>query len=65
MKQKLSDMIVSYLLKGGILLDTKGEFETEIDFPIVTEDGTEKKVGIRIRCKDLTIRTIKEEKDKT
>lgn len=62
---KISDMLVSYLLKGGVLLETKGEFETEIDIPIgTTEDGGEKKVGIRIKCKDLTIRTIKEDKEK-
>lgn len=60
MKTSLSDMLVSYLLKGGILLDTKGDFEAEVNVPIVTEEGREKQVGIKIKCKDLTIRTIKE-----
>jgi hypothetical protein len=60
MKASLSDMIVSYLLKGGVLLETKGDFETEINIPIETSEGKEKQVGICIKCKDLTIRTIKE-----
>lgn len=59
MKTSLSDMIVSYLLKGGVLLETKGDFETEIDVPIVTDEGEKKQIGIRIKCKDLSIRTIK------
>lgn len=60
MKTSFSDMIVSYLLKGGVLLETKGDFETEINIPIVNNEGQEKQVGIRIKCKDLTIRTIKD-----
>jgi hypothetical protein len=59
MKTTLSDMIVSYLLKGGVLLETKGDFETEINIPIVTNEGQEKQIGIQIKCKDLSIRTIK------
>ncbi len=59
MKTSLSDMIVSYLLKGGVLLDTKGDFETEINIPIETDEGKEKQIGVRIKCKDLSIRTIK------
>lgn len=59
MKQNFSDVIISYLLKGGILLETKGEFETEIDIPVDTENDP-RKVSVRIKCKDLTIRTIKE-----
>jgi hypothetical protein len=59
MKTALSDMIINYLLKGGVLLETKGDFETEINIPIETDDGKQKQVGIKIKCKDLTIRTIK------
>lgn len=57
MKVSISDMIVSYLLKGGILLETKGDFETEINVPLSVEE----KVGlvtIQIKCKDLSVRTI-------
>jgi hypothetical protein len=60
MKTSLSDMIVSYLLKGGVLLETKGEIETEINVPIETSEGKERQVRIQIKCRDLTIRTIKE-----
>lgn len=60
MKPSFSDIVISYLLKGGVLLETKGDFETEIDIPFVNSEGREKQVGIRIKCKDLTIRTIKE-----
>lgn len=60
MKTSISDMIISYLLKGGVLLETKGEFETEIDIPIETDEGKEKRIGVKIKCKDLSIRTIKE-----
>jgi len=59
MKASLSDMIISYLLKGGVLLETKGEFETEIDIPIENDEGKEKRIGVKIKCKDLSIRTIK------
>ena len=62
MKPKFSEMIINYLLKGGVLLDTKGEFNTQIDIPIETENGTEKTICIRIKCRDLSIRTIKEGK---
>ena len=63
MKTALTDMLISYLMKGGILLETRGDFETEIDIPVTTNEGTEKKIGIKIKCKDLSIRTIKETKD--
>lgn len=59
MKTSFSDMIVSYLLKGGVLLETKGDFETEINIPIVTDEGQQKQIGIVIKCKDLIVRTIK------
>ena len=62
MKQKLTDILISYLIKGGVLLETKGEFETEINIPIETENLTEKTMGIRIKCNDLSIRTIKVDK---
>ena len=60
MKTSISDMIISYLLKGGVLLETKGDFETEITVPVTNNEGREKQVGIKIKCKDLSIRTIKE-----
>lgn len=60
MKVSISDMIVSYLLRGGVLLDTKGDFETEITVPLVSQEGQEKPISIKIKCKDLSIRTIKE-----
>jgi len=60
MKTSISDMIISYLLKGGVLLETKGDFETEITVPVTNNEGQEKQVGIKIKCKDLSIRTIKE-----
>lgn len=60
MKTSISDMIISYLLKGGVLLETKGDFETEITVPFTNNEGQEKQVGIKIKCKDLSIRTIKE-----
>jgi len=59
MKTSLSDMVISYLLKSGVLLETKGEFETEIDIPIETDEGNEKRIIVKIKCKDLSIRTIK------
>lgn len=61
MKQKLSDMIISYLMKGGVILETKGDFETEIDLPVEMENGKEKTIAIRIKCRDLSIKTIKEQ----
>jgi len=60
MKTSINDMIISYLLKGGVLLETKGDFETEITVPVTNNEGQEKQVGIKIKCKDLSIRTIKE-----
>lgn len=59
MKLSLSDAVISYLMKGGVLLETKGDFETEIEVPIAIEEGYVQKIGIRVKCKDLTIRTIK------
>ena len=55
------DMIISYLLKGGVLLETKGDFETQIVIPFTDDNGEPKEgeIGIKIKCKDLTIRTIK------
>ncbi len=57
---KVTDMIVSYIMKGGVVLETKGDFETEIDIPVVHENGTTTNIGIRIKCRDLVIKTIKE-----
>lgn len=63
MKTSLSDIIISYLVKGGVLLETKGDFETEITIPTVNSEGIKNEIGIKIKCKDLSIRTIKESKD--
>lgn len=62
MKASLSDMIINYLMKGGILLETKGEFETEIDIPVEGEEKSDKSIKIKIKCNDLTIKTIKDNK---
>lgn len=61
MKPTVMDMLVSYLLKGGVLLETKGEFETQIVIPFTDDNGKpiEGEIGIKINCRDLTIRTIK------
>lgn len=61
MKASVMDMIISYLLKGGVLLETKGDFETQIVIPFTDDNGEPKEgeIGIKIKCKDLTIRTIK------
>ena len=63
MKISLSDAVISYLMKGGILLETKGDFETKVEIPMVIEEGYVKQIGIQIKCKDLSIRTIKHNKE--
>lgn len=62
MKQKLSDMIVCGILKRGILWETRGEFKTECNIPMGSENGGEKNITITITCTDPKIR-ISEEKN--
>ena len=59
MKTSITDMLINYLLKGGILVDTKGDFETDIDIPVTSETGENRAISIRIKCKDLQIKTVK------
>lgn len=63
MKQKISDLIVSGLLKRGILWEAK-TFETDIVVPIeIDADGEAvegKLMTINIKCENMTIRIDKE-----
>lgn len=61
MKQKLSDVFINYLMKGGVLMESKGENKIKIEIPSETEDGKEKKTTIEITFNDIVIRTVKED----
>ena len=66
MKPKFSDAIISYFLKGGVLLDSNGEHKIKIDIPMGSEEGKpEKKVTIEITFGDVQIRTVKENEHRT
>lgn len=60
MKQKIMDAFISYLMKGGVLLESKGENKIKIDIPTGIEDGNEKNIAIEITFNNIVIRTIKE-----
>lgn len=61
MKQKLSDVFINYLMKGGVLMESKGENKIKIEIPSETEDGKEKKTTIEITFNDIVIRTVKDD----
>lgn len=57
---KVTDMLISAILKKGILYEAKN-VDTIIDVPIVVE-GQERKVSIGIKCDNMTLRIEKDEK---
>ena len=60
MKQKISDAIVSYFMKSGVWMESKGENRIKMDIPMETTDGKEKSIAIEITFHDVSVRTIKE-----
>lgn len=56
---KITDMIITALIKRGFVYDAKN-FETDVEIPIVVNE-LEKSVKVNIRCENMTIRIDKEE----
>ena len=50
---KLTDMIVSYILKGGIVSESRN-LEVEVDIP-------ESNITVKIKCEHITIKVEKGE----
>jgi len=56
----LTDMLISGLLKRGILYEARN-VDTEVEIPI-SVGNQEKNIKINIKCEHMTLRIDKEEK---
>ncbi len=57
---KITDMIISAILKKGILYEARN-VDTDIEIPMVIENQ-ERKIKINIKCQHMTLRIEREEK---
>lgn len=55
---KITDLLVSGLLKKGILYEARG-VDTDVQVPIIV-NGTEQNVKINIKCEHMTLRIEKD-----
>ena len=60
---KITDMILSAILKKGILYEARN-VDTDVEVPMVI-DNEEHKIKINIKCEHMTLRIEKEEKDES
>jgi len=57
MKMKIIDMIISAILKKGILYEARN-VNTDVEIPITQE----RKIKVNIKCEHMTLRIEKDEK---
>ena len=57
---KITDMIISGILKKGILYEARN-VDTDVEIPMVIENQ-ERKIKINIKCEHMTLRVEKDEK---
>ena len=55
---KISDMIVSALLKKGVLYEARN-VDTDVEIPIVVNDQN-KQIRVNIKCEHMSIRIEKD-----
>ena len=60
MKMKIIDMIISAILKKGILYEARN-VNTDVEIPITIENQ-ERKIKVNIKCEHMTLRIEKDEK---
>ena len=56
---KITDMIISMILKKGILYEARN-VDTDVEIPIENQ-----KIKINIKCEHMTLRIEKKEKDES
>lgn len=56
---KLADLIVSAILKRGILSEVRN-MDLDFEVPVSTEEGTEKKMLVKMKIEHITVRIDKE-----
>lgn len=57
---KITDMIISGILKKGILYEARN-VDADVEIPMVIEDQ-EQKIKINIKCEHMTLQIEKDEK---